>query len=328
MIAKKFKRGDEVRVLSPSRSLSIVSEENIKLAVKQLESLGLKVSFGKNSYESDSFGSSSISSRIQDLNEAFADKNIKGIITSIGGFNSNQLLKYLDYDLIKQNPKIFCGYSDITALQNAILAKTGLVTYSGPHFSTFAIKEKLDFTIDYFKKCLFDESGYEIKSSEYWSDDAWYLDQDKRHFIKNSGFQVLNYGSAKGEIVGGNLCTLNLLQGTPFFPNLENSILLLEEDEIAGDFSDAEFDRNLQSLIHLDSFSGVKGILIGRFQKKSKMTDKKIIEILKSKKELNNIPIVFGLDFGHTDPMITFPIGGMIEIHAHHDDIKIRVLRH
>ena len=151
----KLKIGDEVRVIAPARSLAIISKENREIANKRIEELGLKISFGKHLDEMDDFASSSIESRIEDLHEAFSDKNVKAVFTVIGGFNSNQLLKYIDWDLIKNNPKIICGYSDITALNDSIFAKTGLVTYSAPQYSTFGQKLYFDYTLDYFKKCLF-----------------------------------------------------------------------------------------------------------------------------------------------------------------------------
>jgi len=116
----KLHPGDEIRIIAPSRSLSLLREENINLAKAKLEKLGFKISFSKNCKETDLFMSSSINSRVEDLHEAFKDKNVKAILTVIGGFNCNQILKYLDYDLIKKNPKILCGYSDITALTNTI----------------------------------------------------------------------------------------------------------------------------------------------------------------------------------------------------------------
>ena len=112
---KKIMAGDEVRVVAPSRSLSIVSQEGIVQAKKRLEDLGLNVTFGKHVMVSDLHQSSSIEQRVNDLHEAFADPNVKGILTAIGGFNSNELLPYLDYELIRNNPKILCGFSDVTA---------------------------------------------------------------------------------------------------------------------------------------------------------------------------------------------------------------------
>jgi len=180
IIPEKLKRGDEIRVVAPAMSLSVVSDENIKLAKDKLEAEGFKVTFSKNCREKDIFNSSTIQSRVDDLHEAFADKNVKAIITAIGGFNSNHILKYLDFELIKNNPKILCGYSDINLLSNAIFTKTGLITYSGPHFSTFAMKQESEYNEEYFKKCLVEDTvngeGLVLKSSETWSDDAWFLD--------------------------------------------------------------------------------------------------------------------------------------------------------
>lgn len=321
----KLKAGDEVKVIAPSRSLAIISEETRKIANNRFSDLGLKLSFGKHLEERDEFVSSTIKSRVEDLHDAFRDKNVKAIITVIGGFNSNQLLKYLDWDLIKNNPKIFCGFSDITALNNAIFAKTGLVSYSGPHYSTFGQELYFDYTLEYFKKCLMSEDPFEILPSEQWSDDAWYKNQKERNLIKNDGFLVINEGSASGTIVGANLCTFNLLQGTEYFPDLENSILFIEDDEESLPHI---FDRDLQSLIHLPSFSSVRGIVIGRFQMASKMTNELLIKIIKTKKELNNLPVIANVDFGHTDPKITFPVGRRVNLVAKNGQVKIEVMRH
>jgi muramoyltetrapeptide carboxypeptidase LdcA involved in peptidoglycan recycling len=328
MIPPKLKSGDEVRVIAPARSLSIIPKEQRALARERLESMGLKVSFGQHVEECDDFKSASIESRLADLHDAFADRNIKAVLTVIGGFSSNQLLKYIDYDLIRANPKILCGYSDITALQNAIYAKTGLVSYSGPHFSTFAMQKRFEFTREHFERCLFSSDPIELKPSEFWSDDAWYMDQENRNFLANPGYQALSEGRAEGTLIGGNLCTLNLLQGTPFMPSLKNSILFLEDDEALGHFTDVEVDRNLQSLIHLPDFDGVRGIVFGRFQKKSEMTESKLRQIVASKRELKSIPVISGVDFGHTDPYITFPIGGRVEIEACASDCRIRLIEH
>ena len=254
-----------------------------KIANDRFSDLGLKLNFGKHLEEKDEFVSSSVKSRIEDLHDAFRDQNVKAIITVIGGFNSNQLLKYLDWNLIKNNPKIFCGYSDITALNNAIFANTGLISYSGPHYSTFGQELYFDYTLEYFRKCLLSEDPLEIIPSEQWSDDPWYKNQKDRNLIKNDGFLVINEGDASGTILGANLCTLNLLQGTEYFPELQNSILFIEDDEESLPHT---FDRDLQSLIHLPSFGGVKGIVIGRFQKASKITNELLIKNNYNKKRI------------------------------------------
>lgn len=324
IIPAKLKKGDGIRVIAPARSLNIISEETRNIANKRLKEMGLNISFSKNCEVQDEFVSSSIEGRINDLHEAFLDENVKGILTVIGGYNSNQLLNYIDYDLIKNNPKILCGYSDITALSNAIYRKTGLVTYSGPHYSTFGMKNGIEYTIEYFKKCLFSNEAFYIEPSEEWSDDLWFLDQDNRTFHRNKGYKVINKGKADGKIIGGNLCTLNLLQGTQYMPDLTDTILFLEDDELT--FPE-NFDRDLQSLIHQPDFHKVKGIVLGRFQIGSKMEEEKLLRIISSKKELQNIPIVSNVNFGHTSPHITFPVGGYVELHAD-QEVNIRIKMH
>ena len=327
IIPPKLKQGDEIRVIAPAESLSLLSEENVQLAKRHFEKQGFKITFSKNCKESDIFISSSIRSRVEDIHEAFRDKNVKAIFTVIGGFNSNQLLKFLDYELIKNNPKILCGYSDITALANAITAKTGLITYSGLHFSTWAMKKEFEYNLEYFKKCLMNEDEFLVEPSKTWPDDAWYKDQGNRKIEKNEGFLVLNKGEVKGTILGGNLCTFNLLRGTEFMPDLTNSILFIEDDDMAGDYFGVEFDRNLQSLIHQPNFDKVKGIVIGRFQKNTDMNLEKLNYIIQTKKELENIPVIANADFGHTNPLITFPIGGTVKLKVN-NKVEFKILKH
>ena len=326
MIPNKLKAGDEVRVIAPSRSMVILGEDCKKIATERLESLGLKVTFGKHVMESEpDYMCASIESRVEDLNEAFRDKNVKAILTVIGGFNSNQILDYIDYDAIKENPKIFCGFSDISALSNAIHAKTGLVTYSGPHYSSFGMLKGFDYEMEYFKKMFFQEEEFEITSSNEWSDDAWFIDQENRTFFPNEGMFVINEGDAEGDIVGGNLCTVNLLQGTEYMPDISNKVLFLEDDDMAGKIYLMESDRNLQSLMHMPEFKTVKGIVLGRSQVATAMTKEKWIKLIKNKKELVSIPVVAGADFGHSTPIFTFPVGGRAKVSAHGNDIRITI---
>ncbi|HOX40574.1 MAG TPA: LD-carboxypeptidase [bacterium] len=325
MYPPKLRPEDEIRVIAPSKSMAIFSNENQKIANKNLEALGLNLTFGRHVNEMDDFRSSSTDSRIEDLHDAFADKNVKGVLTVIGGFNSNQLLRYIDWELIRNNPKVFCGYSDITALNNAIFAKAGLVNYSGPHYSTFGQKKYFDFTLEYFKKCVFSDAPIDIQPSPIWTDDPWYRDQENRNPIDNPGWLIINEGKASGTILGANLCTFNLLQGTEYIPDLSNSILFLEDDY---ESKPVNFDRDLQSLIHQPNFDQVKGLVIGRFQKESKMTDDLLIEIVKTKRELSNIPVIANVNFGHADPRITFPIGGEAEITANKTNPSIRIIKH
>jgi muramoyltetrapeptide carboxypeptidase LdcA involved in peptidoglycan recycling len=299
-VPPKLKKGDEIRVISPAYSLSLTSHERRKLAKSRLESLGLKVTFSANSEECDQFKSSSIKSRIDDLHQAFLDPNVKAIISADGGSNSNQLLKFIDYDLIRAHPKIFCGFSDITVLQNSILKKSELVTYSGSHYFGFGAEEWPTYDRNYFFKCLFQTEPIEISPAQ-----------------PEGSYAVISPGDAEGIIIGGNLSTFTLLKGTEYMPALRNSVLFLEDEGMWGADTDVGFDRYLQSLIHLPDFSKVRGIVIGRFPEKSEMTLSKLKLIVESKQELAKIPVIAGVDFGHVTPTLTFPIGGLVSISSH-----------
>ncbi len=322
---KKLKKGDKVMVIAPSRSLGIISMETRDVANKRFAEMGLEIVFGEHVEEIDNFYSSSIESRVSDLHSAFSNQEIKGIFAVIGGYNSNQLLRYIDWDIIKNNPKVFIGYSDTTALHNAIYAKTGLVTYSGPAYSTFGQELYFDYTLDNFKKCLFSQEPFLIQPSDSWSDDKWYINQTDRELYKNDGWLVINQGKVKGKILGANIGTFNLLKGTEYFPDLSDSILFLEDDV---ESKLVNFDRDLQSLIHMPNFDKVKGIVIGRFQKDSEVESNRLVEVIKTKKELDNIPVLANVDFGHTSPIITFPIGGEVELSVFETKSMIQILEH
>lgn len=311
IVPNKLKKGDEVRIISPSKSLSIISDEVKDLAVKRLEEMGLKVSFGKYAHEKGPFHSGSTDSRLDDLHDAFADPQVKAILTTIGGYNCNSLLDSIDFNLMKCSPKVFCGYSDITVLQNAFFSKAGLVTFSGPHFSTFGCNKGMDYLIKDFQQTLFEKDSWIINSSTEWSDDPWYMDQNKRTFYPNSGAWAIHQGCAEGVILGGNLSTFALLYGTEYMPDMEGSILFLEDDFE----SHAElFQRQLVSLTQQKGFDKVQAIVIGRFQPASKITEDVITEIIHTIPILESIPVIAGVDFGHTMPMITLPIGGRAKI--------------
>lgn len=317
LIPQKLSAGDEIRIIAPSRSAGILSEEGIEKATERLEELGLRVTFGAHIFESDLQNSASIQHRVEDLHAAFADTNVKGILTVIGGFNCNELLPYLDYEMIRQNPKILCGYSDITALTNAITARCGFITYSGPHFSSFQMDQGQAYQTAFFKHCLMGNEPFSLQPSEKWSDDAWYLDQDNRVF-EPTEWKVYNEGKATGTLYGGNLCTLNLLQGTELMPDIQGAVLFVEDDELV--FPEM-FARDLASL--LQAAGSIRGLVIGRFQKASNMTEEQFTFILDKHPRLKEIPVLYGVDFGHTQPIFTFPIGGEVEIDSGMKMIKL-----
>ncbi|GLC89604.1 S66 family peptidase [Lysinibacillus piscis] len=314
---EKLKKGDEIRIIAPSRSMQILSKEGIQLAKKHLEELGFYVTFGQYVETCDMQKSSSIQERIADIHDAFADKNVKGILTVIGGFNSNELLPYLDYELIQENPKIFCGFSDITALATAITAKCHFITYSGPHFSSFQMIQGQAYQTESFKKCVMSSETYTLQPSEKWSDDLWFLDQENRNF-EPTIWKVYTEGEATGTLFGGNLCTLNLLQGTAYMPNLQDCILFIEDDELT---IPELFARDLTSLLQVSG--AIKGLLIGRFQKESSISEEQLHFILDKHPQLKNIPVLYDIDFGHTQPIMTLPIGGTITMNTQNRNVTL-----
>ena len=152
IIPPKLKHGDMVRVVAPADSMNSMTKNDIELVEERLKSVGIKVSYGRHIREKNDFNSASIKSRIEDLHDAFGDREVRGILAADGGFNSNQLLRYIDWDLIRINPKVLCGYSDLTALGNAVFAKTGLVNYSGPLFTSMCQRKHFEYTWDYWQK--------------------------------------------------------------------------------------------------------------------------------------------------------------------------------
>ena len=311
--ASRLVAGDEIRVIAPSRSLAIIPAAIREIADARFAAAEFRLSFGEHVDEDDRFGSASVEHRVADIHAAFSDPDIKAILTAIGGYNSNQLLPYLDWDLIEANPKVFCGYSDITALSCAIHARTGLVTYSGPHYSTFGMRDHFEQTQRWFDAAIRSHQPVVVEAARTWTDDCWYLDQDARTYRPNDGHWVLGEGRAEGRLIGGNLCTLNLLHGTEFMPDLREAIVFVEDD---SESSIVTFDRDLTSLTQQCGFDQVRGLLIGRFQLTVEMTAEILSDVLKSKRELARMPIIANVDFGHTDPMLTIPIGGTATIEA------------
>lgn len=319
---RPLRPGDHIRVIAPSTTLGIVSDENRTAATRRLEGLGFSVSFGPFVDDIDLLSSASIDKRVADLHEAFADPNIDGILTAIGGYNANDLLPSIDWDLIASNPKVFCGFSDITALTSAITARTGLITFSGQHYSTFAMQQHFERSLDWFTSVVIDRAETVLAASPTWSDDPWYLRQDDRAIEANSGHWVLAPGQATGTIAGGNLCTLNLLHGTEWMPELDRTVLFVEDDL---ESHTATFARDLASLSHQPGFDAIAGLVIGRFQRASEMDRNTLAGIVANLGLPASTPVIANVDVGHTDPMATIPIGGHAKVKADIDSTLIEV---
>ena len=305
---KRLKKGDHIRVVSPSSSIESIGgfEANVA-AKKKLEALGFRLSFSEHYFENDIFDSAPIASRVADLEAAFANETVDAILTTIGGFNCNELLPYLDFDLIAQNPKIFCGYSDTTALLNAIYAKTGIQTYMGPSYSSFKMREGQDYQTQAWLNAVTQDS-FTLEPSEEWSSDAWYIPDAPRTFFPTE-WKVYNPGQASGVAIGGNLSTFALLHGTEFAPKPDKYILFLEEAE---EDHYVEFTRHFAALLQV--YPNPQAVLIGRFPKETEMTEEILLTILDKHPILKKVPVLYDLDFAHTQPLFTITIGGQVEI--------------
>lgn len=293
-----------IRIVAPSGSIANKSLSDKEQVKEIFHRFNTTVSYGAHTDETDAFYSSKIASRLSDIHEAFKDNTVQFIQAASGGSNSNQLLDYIDYNLIKKNPKPFLGQSDTTALLNAIYAQTGVITYHGPHFTTLLKNLDSEYTQSWLEAFLNQSDCWlDVKPSPFYGD-------KKNHTTKNEGYQIINQGSAKGKIIGGNLPTLTLLQGTRYWPDLTDKILFIEYDGMVGEFVPEEFDRDLMSLLQQKNSDKIKALVLGRFTSNSNMDFNKLKSILSTKPILNNIPVIAGVDFGHTNPLIIFPIGG------------------
>ncbi|GBG93768.1 microcin C7 resistance MccF related protein [Ligilactobacillus salitolerans] len=315
----RLKCGDEIRIIAPSDSLARVGGMEANLSAKRkLEDWGYQVSFGENVEEVDLQGSSAITSRVSDLHQAFADDHVKAILTVIGGTTSNELLPYLDYELIAQHPKIICGFSDFTALCNAITARTGIITYYGPAYATLKMHgQQGRYQDQYWRQVLGRNGSITLNSSKTWTSDAWYDDTITHDFQPNE-WKVYNSGEVEGVTAGGNLNTLYLLQGTPYQPQLDDRIILGEFAE-EGDWS--EFSRILASLLQVAPHP--RALILGRFPRESQMTEKRLLYILGKFPELKKIPVMYNVNFGHAQPIFTIPIGAELKVDTRKKELTI-----
>jgi len=322
---KRLQEGDTIAIISPSAGLGKRYPHRIDNAIKFLESQGYKVKEFPSTRKNNGWESAPAEERAKDIMAAFLDKEVKAIISTIGGTVAIQTLKYLDFEKIKENPKIFCGYSDISNLHYAFLTQANLVTFYGPCAMTqFGEYPKpLDYTFEYFNKAVISEKPIgKITPSKEWTEEV--LDWSKkldltrpRKLKKNKGFEWLRKGKAEGKIIGGCLTSIVHLPGTKYWPDYKDKILFLEIPE-GQKFDQGEplpyVDWYMEQLNILEVFNQIKGLIFGRPFKynedEAEMLKKKILERTKD----YDFPILLGADIGHTDPMITIPIGTNVMI--------------
>ena len=176
----------------------------------------------------------------------------------------------------------------------------------------------------WFVRACFTEEGFELQPADAWTDDLWFLDQDHRILEPNEGWWSIGAGRGAGRLIGGNLCTLNLLQGTPYWPSLDGAILAVEDDELTDP---AIFARDLTSLLQQPDAAGIRGLIVGRFQRVSGLTRALLEQIVARQPRLAALPVVGNVDFGHTSPLATLPIGGRVELTVA-DSAQLRIVEH
>lgn len=238
-----------------------------------------------------------------------------------GGFNTHQVLEYLDYDLIKKNPKVLIGYSDTTNLLSAITHKSGLITFNGPAVITFAKPVVPDETIVCFRNLIMsNESHYTYSFSTSYSDNQWWI-EDKMEFTSNAGLRTFRKGKAEGQIVGGNIGTLLLLAGTPYWPQMKGKILFIEDDEAENPKT---LDRYFTQLRQMGVYNQINGMVIGRFPRCVGLHEKDSLNmILEDALKGYKFPVITEFDMGHTDPIMTIPIGAKVSIDASKKSISL-----
>ena len=301
---KKLLKNDIIGIISPASSPNEL--ESIQKGVKYLEGLGYKVKVGKNVGKKHGYLAGTDEERLDDLHEMFADKQVSAIFSVRGGYGSGRLLNRIDYSLIKKNPKIFVGYSDITVMQMAFFQKTGLVTFAGPMVAT-------DFS----------DNVNEYAEENFWKILTSTKKIGKLHNPRDEKFYILNSGRGEGKILGGNLALLNSILGTQYFPKLKDSILLLED---IGE-EPYRVDRLFNQLLLANVFNDVNGIILGRFvdcYEKDKSKDKiKLNEVIEHYFSKLKIPVVYNFSHGHIKENLTIPFGVNCKLNASRRFVEI-----
>lgn len=300
ILPPKLKRGDTIGIVAPSNPIVGDNIEEIEQAKRIVERDGFKIKYAKNLFSNSNGYSSSSKEKAEDINEMFEDNDVKMIWCAKGGENSNSTFEYINYENIKRNPKIFCGYSDITSLTNVISEKTGLITFSGTNFKTIAT----------------DETDYSYKEAiKRFVDGSLEIGQPKEEYI------VIKDGIAEGELIGGNLSLTRGLVSGKYSINFKNKILFLEE--LGFETGPALASNFLYYMKQNGVFDEINGLWIGNYEHESGTSLEKIImDVLGSE---YNFPIIKSNNFGHTETKTVIPIGVKAQINTN-EETKIRII--
>lgn len=288
---QKLKVGDTIGIVSPA---SGDSADVINYNISSFKNLGFKIKEGKYLRRKNDYLAASDKERAEDLMEMFKNKEVKAIIAYRGGYGCIRMLPYLDMGVIKKNPKILCGYSDLTVLLNYLSQKTGLITFHGPMINSKISSDEI--TKNSFLSLLTDESNL-IN-------------------ISTRDFKVENKELFRGILCGGNLTMICSTLGTPYEINTRNKILMIED----VNEENYAIDRYLMQLKLSGKLDSCRAFLIGYFTPYNPKTINTILSILLPYKK----PIIYNIPFGHDYPNITLPIGSSILFDAAKDKLIIK----
>lgn len=307
---------EQAVIIAPSNSMSYINNSLVEIGKKRLNSeLNLDVSFGAHVNNEYLFTSARPEERAEDIHEALLNKNTAIIMAAYGGYNTNDILPYLNYSLILERNIPFIGYSDITVLLNAIYAKTGVSTILGPSFTAFCDPNMFNESLYSLKKILEKEKNIQLVSPAYCACDDWFFKEKfgPRDKYLNQRWRIFREGTVSARLIGGNLESFLTLLGTPYFPDYEEYILLLEAnlDEPPG-----RFVRDLVHLKQLGVFDKIKGLIIGQFHKESALSKGMMHSVLSYIFKDYCYPIIYNANFSHVDPLLALPIGGEIKLIA------------
>ncbi|CAM4011159.1 S66 peptidase family protein [Mesobacillus thioparans] len=282
---ERLKKGDTVAVIAPA---SPPNKENLKRGLAFLTELGLNYKLGKSLYEEYGYLAGEDDARVEDLHEMFLDDGIKAIICAGGGYGTARIAASIDYDVIKKNPKVFWGYSDITFLHTAIRQQTGLITFHGPMLASDIGKE-----------------GAHPLSKETFR--QLFQPTDLKYDPDLSHIEELVGGSAEGPLVGGNLSLLSSSMGTPFEIDTKGKILLIEDINEEP----RAVDRMLNQLYMAGKLQEASGILMGDFNNCVPERDLSLSleEVIGHYVKLAGRPALKGFKMGHCSPHIGVPFG-------------------
>lgn len=300
MIPSSIKSGDTIGVVAPSNPIVGENIEELKKAKEILEQDGFKVLFSKNIFSNTYGYTATAKEKAEDINEMFKNEAVKMIWCAKGGNNSNSVFEYLDYNLIRQNPKIICGYSDITSLTNIIHEKTGLVTFSGTNFKTIAT----------------DETDYSYKEAI-----NRFVNGSLEIGKERTGYKTIKEGIAEGELVGGNLFLTRGLVCGKYSISFKDKILFLEE--LGIETEPAVVNNFLYYMKQNGVFDKIKGLWLGNYEHESKVSLEKIVqEVLGDE---YSFPIIKSNNFGHCETKTVIPIGIKARINTNELE-KIKLL--